>query len=129
MKMTYNTERKNEIIRLFSESADTAFTTEEICSKILNGGAGKSTVYRIISELVHEGAIKKISDEHTRRVVYQYLGEKKCSEHLHLKCRVCGRLIHLDRAASERILNLVKDCGSFSLDPTEILSGICDGCI
>ncbi len=127
--MTYNTERKNEIIRLFSENADTAFTTEELCASLLDGGAGKSTVYRIISELLRDGVIKKISDEHTRRVVYQYLGEKKCSEHLHLKCRLCGRLIHLDRAASEKILNLVKDGGKFSLDPTEILSGICNVCI
>ena len=126
--MKYNTDRKKEIIALFSAAGERALTTEEICDKILSLGKGKSTVYRIISELVQDGAIKKIADPKTRRVTYQYLEKKSCGEHLHLKCKSCERLIHLDRSTSELIINSLKSSDSFALDPTEILSGVCQGC-
>lgn len=126
--MKYNTDRKKEIIALLSTHAKGALTTEEICGKILSDGKGKSTVYRIISELVREGVVKKIAGAQTRRVTYQYLGKIKCREHLHLKCKSCERLIHLDRSTSELIINSLKSNGSFALDPMEILSGVCQGC-
>lgn len=125
--MTYNTDRKNEIIKLLSDEHDYAFTTEEICERLLTGG-GKSTVYRIISELTEGGVIKKLSDRTSRKVRYQYLGNRECSEHLHLKCRICERLIHLDKSTTEHIMNYISSADSFMLDPTEILGGICGLC-
>ena len=125
--MTYNTDRRGEIISLLSSESDKAFTTEEICKRIITEG-GKSTVYRIISDLTAKGIIKKLSDPNTRHVRYQYLGKRSCAEHLHLKCKSCERLIHLDRSTSELIMNHVKSAGGFSVDPTEILSGLCSSC-
>lgn len=126
--MTYNRDRKNEIISFLSINGQESFTAEEICERLLADGGGKSTVYRILSGLVKDGTVKRISDGKSRHVRYQYLGEKRCAEHLHLKCRLCGRLIHLDRATSELILGSLERCGGFSLDPTEILSGSCEDC-
>lgn len=125
--MTYNTDRRNEIIKLLSSEDGRSFTTEEICRLILTDG-GKSTVYRIIADLTAKGIIKKLSDPNTRRVRYQYLGERSCSEHLHLKCKGCERLIHLDKATSEIIMRCIKSSDSFTLDPTEILGGFCRLC-
>ena len=125
--MTYNTDRKNEIIKLLSSEPNRAFTTEEICARILSDG-GKSTVYRIISELCVKGVIRKLSDQNSRRVRYQYLGEKSCSEHLHLKCKNCEKLIHLDKSTSEFIMQHIQKNDCFTLDPTEILVGLCRYC-
>ena len=125
--MTYNTDRRNEIIALLSSESERAFTTEEICDRLLTGG-GKSTIYRIISELTEKGVIRKLSDRNTRHVRYQYLGERTCAEHLHLKCKSCERLIHLDKSASQLIMNFISSTDSFTLDPTEILSGVCRLC-
>ena len=125
--MTYNTDRRNEITALLSSESDRAFTTEEICNRILTG-SGKSTVYRIISELCAKGVIKKLSDQNSRHVRYQYLGEKRCAEHLHLKCKGCERLIHLDKSTSELIISSLQHRDNFALDPTEILSGLCEVC-
>jgi Fur family ferric uptake transcriptional regulator len=127
--MTYNTDRRKQIITFVSSDGSRAFTTEEICEELLLDGKGKSTVYRIISELVSEGILKKISDGATRHVRYQYLGEKKCSKHLHLKCKLCGRLIHLDEPTSKLISSSLLDAAVFTIDPTEILLGVCKGCI
>ena len=125
--MIYNTDRKNEILKLLSTERNRAFTTEEICERILKGG-GKSTVYRIISELTASGTVKKLADQNSRHVRYQYLGEKTCSEHLHLKCKNCERLIHLDKSTSELIMKYIQKADSFTLDTTEILSGLCQLC-
>ena len=125
--MTYNTQREKQILNLLSGEKERTFTIEEICDRILTEG-GKSTVYRIVSRLTGEGILKKITDQRSRRVSYQYLGEKSCCEHLHLKCKNCERLIHLDKSASETIINLLNRSGSFSLDPTEILGGLCREC-
>ena len=125
--MTYNTQREKEILTLLSGEKHRAFSVEEICERILTEG-GKSTVYRIISRLTADGIFKKICDSKTRRVSYQYLGEKTCCEHLHLKCKACDRLIHLDKSSSELIMKMLSDSGSFSLDPTEILGGLCRDC-
>ena len=127
--MTYNKDRRRAVISLLSENGSRAFSTEEICSIILKDGGGKSTVYRIISELVHDGVVKKISDDKSRRVLYQYLGEKKCAEHLHLKCKVCGELIHLDRQTSRLIASSLVGSTLFTIDPSEILLGICKNCV
>ena len=125
--MRYNTDRRRQIVDLLSSESDKAFTTEEICEKIITDG-GKSTVYRIISDLTAKGIIKKLSDQNTRHVRYQYLGKKTCSEHLHLKCNRCERPIHLDKSTSKLIIGYVKNAGSFALDPTEILGGLCGDC-
>ena len=127
--MTYNKERRKQIIALVSSDGSRAFSTEEICSALLPDGMGKSTVYRIISELVNEGILKKISDGTTRRVSYQYLGEKRCAEHLHLKCKKCGELIHLDKKTTELITSSLISSAVFAIDPTEILLGVCKNCI
>ena len=46
----------------------------------------------------------------------QYFGKKECSEHLHLKCRSCERLIHLDKKSSQAIIDCLNIGGSFTLD-------------
>ena len=125
--MTYNTTRKSEILTLLSSEKEKAFTAEEICGAILKGGKGKSTVYRIISNLVENGKIKRISDQKSRHVKYQYIGEKVCAEHLHLKCRDCGKLIHLDKKMSDGIISSLA-LGGFLLDQSEFLVGRCNKC-
>ena len=126
--MTYHLDRRSEIIQLLSKEKDSSFTIEEICERILGENGGKSTVYRIMSSLVEDGLLKRISDGRSRHVKYQYLGEKVCAEHLHLKCSSCGRLIHLDKITSEGIVNSLKASDGFQLDQTEFLIGRCEKC-
>ena len=126
--MTYNTDRRGEIISLLSSESDKAFTTEEICKRIITEG-GKSTVYRIISDLTAKGIIKKLSDPNTRHVRYQYLGKRSCAEHLHLKCKECGKLIHLDGITSHILEKRILKSEGFALDEGALLYGRCESCI
>ena len=126
--MTYKTEKKSAIINFFKKSGLNAFTIEEICSALLTDGKGKSTVYRIVSTLVKEGVLRRISDAKTRRVTYQYVGYGHCSEHLHLKCKDCGRLIHLDEDISHLVEKEILKLKGFALDEGALLYGKCDKC-
>lgn len=127
--MTYKTAKKEELLSFLSKSGGHAFTVEEICDAILEGGSGKSTVYRLISRLVDGGEVRRIADGKTRRVTYQYIGTGHCSEHLHLKCKECGRLFHLDGEISKTLEKRILKSNGFEIDDGALLYGKCKSCI
>ena len=126
--MKYNTGKKKQITDLLSENANAAFTLEQISEIVAPDGRGKSTVYRIVSELVEAAVVKRISDGKTRHCSYQYIGNGECKSHLHLKCRDCGKLIHLDRSTSENLTAALRENGGFTLEYGCMLFGRCEGC-
>jgi len=127
--MIYNTEKRTKLIEFLSKNSKNAYTAEEICHSILDGERGKSTVYRLISKLVDDGIIHRISDAKTRRITYQYIGERACSEHLHLKCTECGKLIHLDDTTSHILEKRIFKSEGFALDGGAMIFGKCEGCL
>ncbi len=126
--MSYNTNRKAELISFLKENSKKALSTEQIAGAILKDGRGKSTLYRLIDELVKEEKIRRIKDKSTRHITYQYLGAPECHEHLHLKCASCGRLIHLGCELSYALVQNIKESARFSLDLGEVLFGKCEDC-
>ena len=127
--MTYNTENRLRIERLFKSVGARSLTADEITHLLSPDGSGRSSFYRIISKMVDEGKLRRIADEKTRRTTYQYLGDEHCAEHLHLKCNGCGRLIHLDHDVSEKLVTSLRSIGGFALDARSMLFGRCEKCI
>ncbi len=126
--MRYTTGKKERITALLRTNADASYTLEEICASVTDGGRGRSTVYRLVSELVAEGAVKRISDGKTRHCTYQYVGGEHCHAHLHLKCNGCGKLIHLDENVSHSLERKIFDIGGFSIEEGTFLFGTCREC-
>ena len=127
--MTYNTEKRTELLNFLKSLGGQALTADEICNGILKDGRGRSTVYRLISRLVDEGSLRRISDGRTRRVTYQYIYSGSCAEHLHLKCKTCGRLIHLDDVTSHILEKRIMKSEGFVLDEGALLYGKCESCV
>ena len=127
--MTYNTEKRSEITSLLKASPDRAFTIDQIADAVCPDGSARSTVYRIVSKLVKEGKLKKITSELSRHTTYQYLGESGCCEHLHLKCKECGRLIHLGAEISHLLEEKIMTNEHFAIDEGTMLFGRCEGCL
>lgn len=125
--MTYNTEKRNNILKFFKQTR-LPHSIEEIAAAILEDGKGKSTVYRLISKLVDEGVVQRITDPKSRRVTYQYMGRGECHDHLHLKCKECGKLIHLDEDISEALEKRIRKIAGFELDDGALLFGRCESC-
>ncbi len=126
--MTYNTVKRSELIKFLSENGGQAFSVDDICSRILVNGCGKSTVYRLISKLSAEGLVRRIFDGKTRSATYQYVNTGSCSEHFHLKCNDCGKIIHLDGVTSNILETRILKTEGFSLEGGILLWGKCFEC-
>ena len=126
--MIYNTEKRTRLVDFMKQNGRHTFTAEEICHEILGGDGGKSTVYRLIAKLVDDGILRRISDGKTRKVTYQYIGGGSCSEHLHLKCKDCGILIHLDDVTSHILEKRIYNTEGFTLDGGALIYGRCEAC-
>ena len=125
--MTYNTGKREQILKFLADNSARSYTLEEICENIIPDGHGKSTVYRIVSELVEKDCLRRLSDGKTRRCTYQYVGDYECRSHLHLMCRGCGRMIHLDEQLSSELCDTLLASG-FAVEEGGMLFGKCRGC-
>lgn len=126
--MTYTTGKRKMIIEFLSSNPNTAYRIEEISDALTVEGKGRSTVYRLVSKLVLEGCVKRLSDGRTRHATYQFVGGGECHEHLHLKCKGCGKLIHLDGKLSHKLENEILNAGGFTLEEGALLFGTCKAC-
>lgn len=126
--MIYNTGKRERILAFLKEDTNASYTIEEICDALTDDGHGKSTVYRIVSELVAEGCVRRLSDGRTRHCTYQFVGGEHCHNHLHLKCKGCGRLVHLDEGVSRDFERTLKSVGGFTIEEGTLLFGTCKEC-
>lgn len=126
--MKYKTKNRDKVIEFLKSNSDRSYALVDICEILVADGHGKSTVYRIISELVAEGCVKKISDGTSRHCTYQYVGGTSCKSHLHLKCLVCGNIIHLDHSRSENVCRELLAGAGFTLEAGGLLFGECGEC-
>ena len=126
--MTYKTKRKEEIIKYFLSRKEESLSIKELCDVLAKDGEGESSVYRIVASLCKSGVIRKITDQKSRHCKYQYVGGGACTNHLHLKCNSCGKLIHLDCEKSKELKESVLSLGAFKLDSKAFLFGECLTC-
>lgn len=126
--MTYNTTARARLVSFFEKNSERSFTLEEICGEMTADGRGRSTVYRLVSKLVESGCVRRISDGRTRRVTYQFIGGESCSHHLHLKCKDCGKIIHLDAEISHALGDELEKSRGFVIDSGSLLFGKCKEC-
>ena len=126
--MTYKTEGKQRVLDLFCNNSDRSFTVSDVYLELKMSGVGKSSVYRIISEYEKAGIITRVPALGKDGERYRFAEQGSCLEHLHLKCRECGKLMHLDKATSGAISENLLSKAGFSLDGAAVLSGKCSEC-
>lgn len=125
----YQTEQKRLLLDFLRRHTATPLSIEEIAAGLQGRGApGKSTVYRLMNQLVEQGQVRRFVRGNSRHFVYQLLACEHCNRHLHLRCERCGQLFHLDDGTSGNMQQLVAAAG-FRLDPGQTtLQGLCQGC-
>ena len=126
--MRYKTEQRELLHAYFAEHAAEQFTVEEL-SVALSPAIGRSTVYRLLGELLESGTVRRFQLGSSRRVSYQYIGGDRCETHLHTKCTVCGRICHLAPALSSFLQKQILATSRFALDDRlTTLFGVCHAC-
>lgn len=126
--MRYRTEQRLALEEYLSANAAKQFTIGELADT-LSPAIGKSTVYRLIRELQESGRVRRFQLGEGRHTVYQYLPTEACISHLHLKCVLCGRMMHLDGSVSAFLTKQILASNRFRLDDRlTTLYGRCAAC-
>jgi Fur family ferric uptake transcriptional regulator len=92
---------------------------------------GQTTIYRHLEKLADEGKIRKYALNNGKSACYQYIsGNEKCREHFHLKCEICGSLIHADCDLLDRIQGHLLSKHHFQIDTLKtVFYGACKKCL
>ncbi len=131
--MAYQTEQKKMLSEFLAANGDQGFTIGEILSGLSKEYAesalpGKSTVYRLVQQLVENGRVRRFAKDNGRSFVYQSVCNTG-NAHLHLRCEVCDKLLHMDVPASENLRTKILEAYQFEVDRAQaVLVGVCGNC-
>lgn len=127
MSKGYNTEGKTRLVNFLKSNPDMHFSVEEICRELNGDLAGRSSVYRNLNTLCEDGDVRRFHGQ--SGFVYQYIGGRDCSDHFHLKCVRCERLIHLECEMGDELTRHITAHHGFTVDSgRSILYGVCNAC-
>ena len=127
MRGKYNTDQKILIKQYLEKNSDKFINAEDIMEymKKNNQGVGLTTIYRFLNYLEKNENVRTEIKNHTK--YYQYISDE-CSNHFHLKCKKCGKEIHLDCNDFKKVNEHIYKEHKFKLDHNTIIYGECDKC-
>ena len=133
MKAAYKTKQQDLLFSYLKEMQGKHFTAEDVrahfeAKKI---SIGIATIYRQLEKLVAEGKIQKYFIDDHSAACFEYAGEEcdASEQHFHLKCELCGRLIHLECEELEELGGHLKAEHGFVINPLRtVFYGVCTDC-
>lgn len=132
MAKVYHTKTKDLILEYIQANKDRRFRAAEIY--LYFRGLGKevnlTTIYRNLDKLEENKLIMKYKTAEDGCATYQYVEPHgNCHEHLHLQCRGCGKIIHLECHLMNEIREHLSEHHGFYLEcPGSVLVGLCGDC-
>ncbi len=132
MAKQYTTKSKTQILDYVKNRHDRRFTAQEV-HEALSADDLKinlATVYRNLDRLADEGLLLRYKSMDMSSVAYQYVEENHgCHNHLHLQCKKCGKIIHLECEFMHEIEeHLMKDHGFSIACKDSVIVGLCADC-
>ena len=128
----YSTKKRTWILQYFSEHPDQDVCVNDI-HEFLKGNAmdvNITTIYRYLDKLVEQGIVLKTVHGRKEQATYQYMdGRLECCHHLHMKCKECGRIQHLDCGFMKEIAEHIGEEHGFVIDCRDsVITGLCREC-
>ena len=120
---TYHTRQKEAILALLTDSRGEALSASELLARLTRSGSsiGRTTVYRLLSQLVDDGVVRAWRDA-SRGITLYELSVITCERIFHLHCQALAALqasVHDHLDASH----------GFLLDPVAPqFTGLCPEC-
>ncbi len=124
--MQYSTHSKKEVLALFNANPSSSFTLGDIISSL--DDIPKSSVYRIVDSLEKDGLIRSVGFGVKRAELYQLSDRNACPRHMHIRCTVCGRTVHIDEETSNLIEEILESRLGFKGCLSTVFTGICPAC-
>ena len=132
MQKQYKTKVSQKILEYIQENSERGFNASEIYAYLTKEEiqVNLATIYRNLDKLAENKLITKFKASSSDSVMYRYAGNRRCQEHLHMQCRVCGRIYHLEGDFMNEIAVYLRDKFGFELEcEASSLGGICKNCI
>ena len=130
--MGYSTKQSKEILNCLEQNKDKHLTADEVYSILNSNGVsvGRTTVYRHLEKLYEEAAVRKFKLDESTSACYQLSDSQKgCHNHYHLKCTVCGKLLHAECDFLNELSQHIFNDHNFYVDSEKtVLYGICEDC-
>ena len=131
-KQNYNTKAKKYILEYLSLKNDKAVNAGDILQFLKSKGENINitTVYRCLNRLSEQKKIIKFTETDSNRAVYQLSNiDNECENHLHIQCKNCGKILHLDCGFLNDFQHHIMEHHGFLLEYSgSILYGICNDC-
>lgn len=127
--MPYNTKQQQAVLRCLEQRPEEALTACEIAEVLRREACpvGLATVYRQLERLERTGLVHRVDTG--EGALYQFCvhgGARAC---FLLRCRRCGRMVHLDCSHLEDLCRHLEADHCFHVDPRRtILTGLCAAC-
>lgn len=125
----YQTKQRNLLLDYFVNHTDESLSARQIADELDDEDISASAVYRNLAALEDEGMVKRSSKAGSREVFFQYLDDPECRKSIHLTCKICGRIIHMDDLSAKELIENVEKNLKFKVDKAEtVLFGVCEDC-
>jgi Fur family ferric uptake transcriptional regulator len=98
----------------------------------MEDAVGQTTIYRHLENLAAGGKIRKyiLGGGKSACACYQYIDEVKCRDHFHLKCEICGDLIHADCDLLDKVERHLLRSHNFRINLLKtVFYGTCKNCL
>jgi Fur family ferric uptake transcriptional regulator len=130
----YHTRQGRIILDYMRSLGGSHVTASQLARHVAAAGEaaiGQTTVYRHLEKLLAEGKIRKYLLSDGESACYQYVEDgPECREHFHLKCEVCGELIHADCELLDAIDQHLLAEHDFQINALKtVLYGTCKKCL
>lgn len=131
-KTSYATEKRFKILEFLKQNSDQDVTTKDIQSYMesIDEKVNLTTIYRYLDKLEEEGQLLKRPSDKGKTCAFQYINpDSTCQNHLHLKCKNCKKIIHLDCGFMKQLEQHIYNHHHFALEcNTSMLFGLCESC-
>lgn len=128
----YKTRQKQKLLDYLVRNKEKHTNVQEISAFLTAEGTpvGTATIYRQLDKLVECGMVRRYNFDGKTGACYQYIeDDNDCHEHFHLKCTLCGKLIHLSCDRLSCINQHIFERHGFQIDPSQtVFYGICSEC-
>ena len=129
---SYQTKSRKIILAYARRIASHSFSALDMCRYFEEEQVdiNQATVYRNLERMVQEGRLLKYKSADQNMSTYQYVEEEEdCHNHLHLRCRRCGRITHLNCGFMQEIEeHLMQEHGFAVLCDGSVIMGLCRDC-
>lgn len=132
MSKEYQTRCRTSILEYCESHEESRFSASDINEYLMKKGdvVNLATIYRNLEKMTENGNLIKYKSASDDRCLYQYVKpESDCGHHLHMQCRKCSKIIHMECDFMKQFSGNIEEKYGFSIEcNNSLISGVCGEC-